>query len=227
MKYLVVTIAATAGMAALSGGSASADLYPVAPPGTFVTLQPRDFIQSVPEQSPGLPEPNPVIGDNLGQHPGAFAIGFPPVGTFFIGVFGGPIDTSKPDAAAYLWETTMGGGGDLGGALGPQIQLGFWNGSKFTHYGICVTASYYGTGVFSMTEPGYQINSSITPLSDFHVTGNPILNAVMIKVADPFAHNQVTAVAINTVPEPSTMLFFGTGLAGLLGHYGWQRKKKQ
>ncbi|MGE3541536.1 MAG: PEP-CTERM sorting domain-containing protein [Candidatus Tectimicrobiota bacterium] len=29
----------------------------------------------------------------------------------------------------------------------------------------------------------------------------------------------------NVIPEPSTWLMFGTGLAGLLG-YGWRRKKQ-
>ena len=108
MKKLLTTFAAFVVIANLFGGQANAGLYPVAPPGTSISLQPADFIQSVPEQSPGLPDPNPVIGDNLGQHPGAFGIGFPDTGTYFVGVFGRPIDTSQP-GAVYLWETTTSG----------------------------------------------------------------------------------------------------------------------
>jgi hypothetical protein len=39
-------------------------------------------------------------------NPGAFLVGFPPVGSFFIGVFGGPINTIDPDVSVYLWETS-------------------------------------------------------------------------------------------------------------------------
>lgn len=87
MKYVTLTIAAGIVMAGLYSRTAFANAYPIAPPNTVLTLQPADFIQSVPEQSPGSPASNPVIGDHLGQHPGAFATGGPPVGTFFIGVF--------------------------------------------------------------------------------------------------------------------------------------------
>lgn len=223
MKRLVTTIAAVVfGMAVYFGGSASAGLYPVIPPGTFVTLQPEDFIQSVPEQSPGLPTPNPVIGDNLSQHPGAFGIGFPPVDTYFVGVFGGSIDTSKPDAAVYLWETTA---PDNGVAFpGPQIQLGYWDGMVFTTYGISQAASYSGTGIVKFLQTqDYEINSSITPLSDFEILpGFPyLLNAVRIEAVDEFAHNQVIAVVSNVVvPEPSTIFLICAGLAGV-GFLRW------
>ncbi len=88
-------------------GAYASPVYPLAPPGSSVTLELDSFIQSVPEQSSGLPDPNPVIGDNIGQHPGAFGVGFPPVGTYFIGVFGGPINTNQPGNAVYLWETSV------------------------------------------------------------------------------------------------------------------------
>jgi hypothetical protein len=215
MKRLVpLIVIAVAGMAILFGVAASAATYPNAPPGTSVNLDLNDFIQCVPEQNYSSPYPNPVIGDNLGQHPGAFVIGFPPVGTYFIGVFGGLINTSKVDAAVYLWETS-GPPNDVP-FTGPQIQLGFWDGMAFTMYGIPQAASYQGTGVGIL---GYEITSSITPLSDFGITpGFPYpLNAVMIEAAYPLAHNQVTAVATNVIPEPSTISLLGAGILGLAG----------
>lgn len=224
MKKLVMIIATVAAVAVLLRGEAFADVYPVAPPGTSVTLHPGDFIQQVPAQSAGLPDPNPVIGDDLGQHPGAFAIGNPPLGTFFIGVFGGPIDTTHTNAAVYLWETSGRGFNDVAFG-GPQIQLGYWDGTAFTPYGNPRAASYLGTGI-SGTDPFYEITSSITLVSDFGIApGFPILlNAVRIEAADRPAHNQVTAVATNVVPESSTMLLLGT-IVGLLGH-DWARRNQ-
>ena len=194
-----------------TGGVVSAALYPVAPPGSFVELQPADFIQFVPDQSPGLPDPNPVLGDNLGQHPGAFGVGFPDAGTFFVGVFGGPINTGHPHAAVYLWETTNPPNGVA--FTGPQIQLGNWDGASFHPQGIPQTASYLGTGVL---EAGREITSSITPLSDFGIVpGHPEpLNAVRIE-AIARLHNQVTAVAANVIPEPAALVVW-TLLVGLM-----------
>jgi hypothetical protein len=208
MKKSLLTIiaAAFAGMAAFFGGTASAGDYPVAPPGTYITLQLSSFIQSVPSQSSGLPVPNPVIGDHLGQHPGAFGSGQPPVGTYFIGVFAGLIDTSDPGAGVYLWETSPAG---LGGGTGPQIQLGHWDGTAFSADGNPQAASYSDSGVAGDTA-GMDIFSSFTPLSAFGISpGAPLcLNAVRIE-ATVSGHNQVTAVAV--VPEPSFTL-------GILSH---------
>jgi hypothetical protein len=227
MKKSLLTImaAAFAGMATFFGGVASAGQYPVAPPPHIVTLTLDDFIQSVPYTSwTGAPDPyNPVIGDNLNQHPGAFYTGQPSVGAYFIGVFGTLIDASRPDTTVYLWETTSVG---FDGQSGPQIQLGHWDGTSFTPEGISVAASFYDTLTLVTTSANpliqMELNCSTTPLRDFEIQGNPILNAVEIEAADINAHNQVIAVA---VPEPSATLLLGGGLACLLG-CGRQRKKK-
>ena len=209
-------------LAVLFAGTALADLYPIAPPGSFVSLNAGDFIQFVPEESAGLPSPNPVIGDNLGQHPGAFAVGFPPVGTYFIGVFNAPIDVSNPNAAVYLWETSGFGDNNVP-FFGPEIRLGFWDPMGFTPYGNAQSASYLGTGALG-NNPGYEITSSVTPLSGFGILpGFPFeLNAVRIE-ATAQGHPQVTAVAVNTVPEPSSIVLLGA-IVGLLG-CGWRRQR--
>lgn len=215
---------------------AFSSVYPVAPPNTMVTLQPADFIQSVPEQSPGLREPNSVIGDHLGQHPGAFDFGFPQVGTFFIGVFGGLIDSSRPENAVYLWETSCCVGTNDVAFAGPQVQLGSWDGIAFIPFGMPITAAYLGTGVLEdhgnppdpMTPPFREITSSIISLSEFGISpGVPfVLNAIRVEVNDLSAHNQVTAVATHVVPEPSMVFLLGCGLLSLLGD-GWCRQSSR
>jgi hypothetical protein len=168
-----------------------------------------------------------VIGDHLGQH-----IGWLPYDSFFIGVFGGPIATSKPDNAIYLWETTCCPGSNDVAFTGPQIELGYWDGLGFTPFGIPQTASYLGTGVLEdpgnppdPSEPPFrEITSSIVSLSDFGIfTGFPfVLNAIKIEAVDMSAHNQITAAATYVVPEPSTFILLGAGLAGLVA---WRRKR--
>jgi hypothetical protein len=195
-------VAATASFA----GFVTAPDYPLFPPRTSVRLAIESFIQSVPQQSPGLPNPNPVIGDDLGQHPGAFAVGFPPIGSFFVGVFGRPIDTANPGAAIYLWETTA---PDSGFQFGPTIEVGFWDGAAFLPSGIPQTAGYRTTG-FPDTAGIREITSSVTPLSNFGIAlqyPGP-LNAVRISATSAGAHNQVTAIAATIViPEPGTAVF--------------------
>lgn len=195
-SLLAISTAAFAGMATFFGATTSAGDYPVAPPGTYVTLPLSNFVQSVPSQSPGLPVPNPVIGDHVGQHPGGFATGQPMPGTFFIGVLAGSIDTSDLAAGVYLWETSYPGSG---GATGPEIQLGHWDGMTFSAYGSPQPASYSGTGVLADVGGGlyYEIFSSFTLLSAFGISlGSPLLLDAVKITATGSAHNQVTAVAV-------------------------------
>ncbi len=238
MTRITLNVVFAAGMLALFGSPVSADLYSIAPSPNTVSLELNNFIQSVPQGS-GLATPNPVIGDNnIGssnsslsptQHPGAFDNGFPQNGSYFIGVFGGSIDTSNTDASVYLWETSS--SFFTSAVAGPQIQLGYWNGLDFKSSGNSVAASYLSTGkdvfVIGPSAQGiYALNSSITHLSDFHISGNPIVNAVEISVTDQNAHNQVEAVAITAiVPEPSTFVVAATAaLVGLA--IAWRRRKR-
>lgn len=220
MKRFVIAVACMLG--SLWGGTASGG-YPIAPPGSTVSLEPRDFIQSVPDQTFGLLNPNPVIGDNYKQHPGAFGVSSPPLGSYFVGVFGAPIDLNHPDNAVYLWETTI-PPIPATGTLGPQIQLGYWNGLNFTGYGITQNALYKPTDEYtSISQSTYNINSSVTFLKDLlqDGMGNQLdyslltLNAVKIEVTDVNLHNQVTAVAVNTVPEPASIAIWGLGAIGV------------
>lgn len=216
MKYLNMSMLVGLALTGLLVNSASANLYPIAPPYSFVSLDPSNFILSVPQETAGLLDPNPVIGDHLGQHPGAFTNGFPSVDTFFVGLFVRPIATSNPNAAVYLWETT-GAAPSSDTFRGPQIEVGYWNGTDFIPYGIPQYAAYADTGVWG--PPIYpQITSSITPLSDFGITPEfPILlNAVRIEAHDWTAHNQVTAVAVNLVPEPDILTLIATSFVALL-----------
>lgn len=134
MNRTTLTVVLATGMLALFGGPVSAGLtYYVAPSPNTVSLEPSDFITSLPQGS-GLSSisPNPVIGDNnIGSnnsatiptlHPGAFNVGAPDVGGYFVGVFGVSIDTSTPNAlnsSVYLWETSS--GSDPNPFAGPQI----------------------------------------------------------------------------------------------------------
>lgn len=192
-------------------------MFPAAPPGSVVT-RPLDFVRSVPEQSPGLPDPNPVIGSHLDQHPGAFGTGQPDVGAYFVGVFADTIATALPGAALYLWETT--GGENLVPFAGPLVELGFWNGTAFTAYGVPQPASYLGTGVLVWDGGWREITFSAIPLSAFGISPEIALNAVRIEAVDGQAHNQVTAVAVSAVPEPAAAPLIAIGLAGLV--WAWR-----
>jgi hypothetical protein len=211
--FTLITVACL-GTVTFPDGRALAGNYPVAPPITYITLPLSSFIASVPYTSwTGLADPgNPVIGDNLNQHPGAFYTGQPSVGEYFIGVFGAPVDTSDLTVAVCLWETTYGG---LGGTAGPQVELGRWNGTSFHAWGNPQTASYSDTGVADSLP--MEINSSVIPLDAFGINpGFPgLVNAVKIEVTDMFAHNQVIAVAV--IPEPCASFLLSLALVCLLG----------
>lgn len=230
-KEIILAIAITTFMAVFNIHSASANQYPIAPPGTSVDLELSDFIRFVPEQSSDLYFPNPVVGDNLGQHPGGFETGWPDIGSFFVGVFDRTIDIEDPENAIYLWETTIPGGNDIA-FTGPQVQLGYWDWDSwsFTPYGTPQTASYLGTGVVLYNlehQMDYEITSSIIPLSDFGITPDFsfLLNAVRIEAVN-YAHNQVTAAATHIIPEPSTWVSFAVGFFGLLS-YNRKRGKRR
>ncbi|MEI8197382.1 MAG: hypothetical protein WCI73_15905, partial [Phycisphaerae bacterium] len=225
LSILIAITAACTGVAILFGGVASANQYAITPPGTMTTLDLNNFVQFVPLGGGDVVvgSNNPVIGDHIGQHPGAFLIGQPTSGSFFVGVFGSPIDTSVSNASVYLWETTS----SSGYFAGPQIQVGYWDGSTFSAYGITQTASYAPTGTLGDPQAGLPmwINCSITHLTDFGInSGFPhVLNAVRIE-ATPTGHDQVTALAVPVVPLPSSALLGGTSLVCLFGG-DWLRRK--
>lgn len=210
---------------------AHAALYPVSPPGSAVELPAAAFLQAVPEQSAGVPDnglvlpvPNPVIGDHLGQHPGGFVTGTPTVGAYFVGVFGGNVDTGRSDGAVYLWETSARGGGG-GSFAGPTIELGWWSGSAFfaLHdffpFGSPWTVAYAATGR-GADDPALEIYSAVVSLTDMGIPQDFVppagtaLNAVRV-TAGGFAHDQVTAIAATLVPEPGSLLLLATAVAAL------------
>jgi hypothetical protein len=215
----LMSCALTVVMAGFWAGPALAGQYHIAPgPNTTVDLDGSDFLVAAPEGQNYLP-PN-AIGNNYGQHPGAFGTGWPPPDSYFIGVFADQLDLNMPDGNLYLWETT---GSGLSGDAGPHVQLGFWDwGSMtFTDRGTVETAHYFSTQFVSPTN-GYIINSSVIPLNDFNLASDPI-NAVRISY-NSGGHNQVTAVASNAViPEPSTAALFGLGLSGWTW-WAWSRR---
>ena len=205
-------------MAGFWAGPALAGLYHIAPgPNTTVDLDGSDFLVAAPK---GLNYcESKAIGDNYGQHPGAFCVGWPPSDSYFIGVFADQLDLTFPQSKLYLWETT---GSGLSGDAGPHVQLGFWDwGSMtFTDRGTVETAHYFSTQFVSPTN-GYIINSSVIPLNDLVLASDPI-NAVRISY-NSGGHNQVTAVAFKPVPEPSTAALFGLGLSGWTW-WAWSRR---
>jgi hypothetical protein len=210
-----IKLTALALAAALLPATAShAGVYPVAPPGSTVTLQPADFVQYVPDHSPELNEADRLIGDTLDQHPGGFCCGG--LG-YLVGVFGHSFDAADP-GYVRLWETT--GGSNNDNMMGPQITLGHWDGTAFTAYGVSVNAVYNGTGTGSF---GFEVTASATPLAEFRVGGHPVLNAVMLDTTGA-QMPQVTAAAIDVVPEPSSVVLQASAL-GVVRVMGWRRRK--
>ena len=223
--------------------SASANFYPIAPPHSLVSLDPSEFIYAVPQQTEGLVTPSPIIGDDVGQHPGAWQAADPSYGVtgpdlYLVGLFARPIDTSNANAAVYLWRTFGNlGSGYSGSVGGPQIEVGYWDGSTFTRYGRPQFASYRDTGVggdayihpypceFLCFEI-HELASSMTLLSDFDIPlGFPtLLNSVRIEAANFYDRQywagsdwRVTGIAANLVPEPETLSLLAVALIALSG----------
>lgn len=183
-------------------GISMAASFPIAPPGSTVDLQGLDFCLGSP--------------DTICVHPGFLGPdGFPEFGTSAIGVCKHPIYE-----AVYLWETSGGWEGEP--FPGPIVEVGIWDGREFTPWGVPLQATYLGTGVVEDVKWGYdepwppfrEITSSVIPLTAFGVPDG-VVNAIRVSTAD-WGHNQVTAVAVGNIPEPSTFPIAATGIGVML-----------
>ena len=225
MKKLNTMMLAAMALASVGMQDARANLYPIYPPGTYVDLQPDEFILSVPVSTENCTfDWCNVIGDWYNNHPGA-SVNYP--GDFFVGLFARPLDASRENSAVYLWET-KGNSIDLQGDAGPLVSIGYWDGLSYVMKSAAVVpASYYGVQEY-VTFPGvqgrYAVNASVIPFSAFNLAacGYAGCNAVMVSY-NALAEDRVTAIGIPLVPEPASVFLL---VAGLLG-YRLQRKSRE
>jgi len=216
--FILIAVVMTSGFSVAAAGANS---YPIYPPGTSVQLEPSNFI-NIARATPGLPDVALLPGDNLAQH--LYTLGAQsPAGSYVIGVLNGRIDTSFP-GNIYMWLTS--GWEYAGGPDELVMALGNWVGNSFVLDSDFVPASFYYTGEY-VTVPSdsrgngpipYALNCSVTPLSDFHFTGDRYVNAIIMGKTNQLP-SHVSAVAVDSfpvsnVPEPSTILLLVLGLAG-------------
>ncbi|MFM9916309.1 MAG: PEP-CTERM sorting domain-containing protein [Rhizobacter sp.] len=196
----------------LLAGSCWAGVYPLAPWGSTVTLQPGNFIQSMPDASPDLlPRQLDVLGPYLDRHPGAVLENYSEL-KYFVGQFDYSFDRHNfgDGIGVMLWETT---GECFYGQAGPSVRLGYWDGDMFRAAGDEVQSSYYCAGYGDLTQK--TINSSVIPFSDFNIADDSLMNAVRV-TGTARGHDMVSAVAADfKIPEPSTLLLAAVGLLGL------------
>ncbi|OKY75078.1 MAG: hypothetical protein BM485_10300 [Desulfobulbaceae bacterium DB1] len=121
----------------------------------------------------------------------------------------------------------------LGVGLGVVDGISAWDASSGNYApGLVNLAEFSLIGLDSSTGDSFFADQFTSPSNSMTLAtlsfqainpGMSVLSFANVTLADE-AGNPFSAVTVDPVPEPATMLLFGTGLAGLLG--GRLRKKK-